>query len=244
MNIVILDDLATDRVILIHFLERFFKEQGITTRYTITEYESGEDFFAGCDICNYDVIFIDYYMHGMSGMDVAKKMRQQDENIAIFFTTSSPDYAIESFLVKASGYLLKPFKYEELERLLLLCDCFKSMTQNPYIEYIDGKNTVKLLLSDIMYCNSNAHYVNITLTDGSQIKLRSSFEQFTKPLLAHKQFLVTCRGFLINMDYVLSIDNCDFIMKDKKSIPMIKKSKSEIRSLYEEYMFQKKTSAS
>ena len=82
MNIVILDDIATDRVILIHFLERFFKEQGITTRYTITEYESGEDFFAGCDICNYDVIFIDYYMHGMSGMDVAKKIRQQDENIA------------------------------------------------------------------------------------------------------------------------------------------------------------------
>lgn len=242
MNIVILDDIATDRVILIHYLERFFKEQGITTQYTVTEYESGEDFFVFCDICDCDVIFIDYYMHGMSGMDVAKKIRKRGENVPIFFTTSCPDYAIESFLVKASGYLLKPCKYEEFEQLLLFCDSFKSMIQNPYVEYTDGKNTVKFLLSDIMYCTANGHYVNVTVRDGSQSRVRSSFDNFTTPLLSQRQFLISCRGYLINMDYVDAIDDCDFIMNDCTRIPITKKSKTEIRTFYEEYIFSKKTS--
>ncbi len=242
MNIIILDDIATDRVILIHFLKRFFKEQGITTQYTITEYESGEDFFADDSTVDCDVIFIDYYMHEMSGMDVAKRIRQYDEKVAIFFTTSCPDYAIESFLVKASGYLLKPYKYEDFEQLLLFCDCFKSIIQNPYIEYVDGKNTFKFLLSDIMYCTANGHYVNLTMKDGSESRVRSSFDNFTTPLLAHEEFLISCRGYLINMDYAVSVDNCDFIMKDKTRIPITKKTKNEIRNLYEEYIFNKKTS--
>ena len=101
MNIAIIDDTATDRILLSTFLKRYMEENNIKSHFHIYEFESGEDFFASYSHTMFDFLFIDYYMHGMSGMDVAKKVRNADDSCAIFFTTSSPDHAIESFLVKA-----------------------------------------------------------------------------------------------------------------------------------------------
>ena len=112
MNIAIIDDTATDRILLSSFLKRYVKENHSESNFNISEFESGEAFFNPYLPNMFDVLFIDYYMFGMSGMDVARKVRDIDDNCAIFFILIS-DYAIESFLVKASGYLLKPYKYED-----------------------------------------------------------------------------------------------------------------------------------
>ena len=51
-------------------------------------------------------------------METARKLRQLQCKVPIIFLTASPDYAIESYEVQASGYLLKPFSEEKLMKLL------------------------------------------------------------------------------------------------------------------------------
>lgn len=243
MNIAIIDDTATHRTILSAFLKRYIYENALQSNFSIYEFESGEDFFTTYSQTMFDILFIDYYMHGMSGMDVARKVRGTDNNCAIFFTTSSPDHAIESFLVKASGYLLKPYKYENFCQLLDLCDSLTQYICNPFVEYQDGKNTHRLLVSDIISCTSSGHYVIVSLKDKEDLKLRSSFDAFSTPLLNYPQFLITCRGFLVNMDYIRSIDTCDFIMENNSYIPITKKSKKEIKDSYKKYLLSKRASS-
>ena len=243
MNIAIIDDTATDRIILSTFLKRYLAENDVKSDFHIYEFESGEDFFATYTKTMYDIVFIDYYMHGMSGMDVAKEMRSTNNTCPIFFTTSSPDHAIESFLVKASGYLLKPYKYEHFCQLLNLCDALKKYVHNPYVEYQDGKNTHRLLISDIISCHTSGHYVIVAIKDKENLKIRSSFDAFSTPLLSYPQFLVTCRGYLVNMDYISAMEDCDFVLKNDSFIPITKKIKTEIKNTYQKYLYSKTASS-
>ena len=239
MNIAIIDDNATDRVLLSNFLKRYLLENHIPSPENITEFESGEDFFASYTVNSFQIVFIDYYMFGMSGMEVAKKLRNSEDTCAIFFSTSTPEYAVESFLVRASGYLLKPYKYEYFCKAIALSDSVKAFVSNPFVEYADGKNILRLFVSDIIFGNTDGHYIQVVSKSRGNLRFRCSFDTFSTPLLEYPQFLTSCRGHLINMDYVKDIEDCDFIMEENTHVPITKKSKTEIKGIYENYLFTK-----
>ena len=49
-----------------------------------------------------DVIFLDIMMPLLNGMDAAREIRKTDQVVKIIFLTSSPEFALESYDVKAS----------------------------------------------------------------------------------------------------------------------------------------------
>lgn len=51
-------------------------------------------------------------MGTMTGMDAARKLRDAKDTAALIFITSSDAYAVESYDVQASYYLMKPFDPE------------------------------------------------------------------------------------------------------------------------------------
>lgn len=85
----------------------------------IIEYKSGEDLIDAYENGKfYDIIFLDIYMDQLNGMDTAKLLRTKGINTAIVFLTSSADFAIESYEVRALSYLLKPITFEKFQELL------------------------------------------------------------------------------------------------------------------------------
>lgn len=52
---------------------------------------------------------MDIYMGSMTGMDAARKLREARDTAALIFISSSDSFAVESYDVQASYYLLKPF---------------------------------------------------------------------------------------------------------------------------------------
>ena len=67
---------------------------------------------------NYDVLLLDIIMPGLNGIGAAREIRENDRSIPIIFLTSSPEFAVESYRVRAFDYLLKPVNGEELFRSL------------------------------------------------------------------------------------------------------------------------------
>ena len=68
-----------------------------------------------------DVVFLDIEMKGMSGVEVAKKLKVINPDVNIIFATGFGSYREEAFDLHASGYLTKPITEEsvkwELENL-------------------------------------------------------------------------------------------------------------------------------
>lgn len=73
MRIAIADDLSADAGKLREFICRWAREQGIVLVPAPAVFESGEALLAGFAPDTFDVIFLDIYMSGMTGMEAAKK---------------------------------------------------------------------------------------------------------------------------------------------------------------------------
>lgn len=70
-----------------------------------------------------DVAFLDVEMFGMTGLELAKRIREISRGTRVILVTGYPQYALEAYALHAKGYLLKPVTAakvrEELEELRL-----------------------------------------------------------------------------------------------------------------------------
>ena len=72
----------------------------------VGEAEDGPTALRLIDELRPDVVLLDLSMPGMSGLEVARRMRHRP---AVVFTTAFDQYAVAAFELQAVDYLLKPF---------------------------------------------------------------------------------------------------------------------------------------
>ena len=65
-----------------------------------------------------DVVFLDIEMQEISGMEAARRFKEINPNLNIIFTTGYSQYAPEAFLLRASGYILKPVTADKVRQEL------------------------------------------------------------------------------------------------------------------------------
>lgn len=78
MRIAIVEDIAEERKLLRSRLETQFEKRGIYAE--LVEFENGEDFLAAAKECSFPILFLDIYMSGENGVEVAKELREFDSD--------------------------------------------------------------------------------------------------------------------------------------------------------------------
>lgn len=238
MKIAVIDDISTDIKLTSRHMHTYFNKHYINMPFTIDTFQSGEEFLEVFKRDSYDFVFVDYYMDGLSGLDTAFAIRQLDRNIKIIFTTASRDYAIDSYKVQASGYLVKPISYEAFAEIMSLID-LKKLRDRHFIQITSGYHTVKIPLHDIIYCDISGHYVQIhTMNLGLQ-RSRMAFDKLKTMLLPYCEFLLCYRGCIINMNHIDHINDLIFFLDNGEQIPLCKKQHNEILKIYSEFLFDK-----
>lgn len=61
-----------------------------------------------------DIALLDIQMPDLDGITLAAGIKVKSPDTAVIFLTGYSQYAVDAFKVRASGYLLKPIKYESL----------------------------------------------------------------------------------------------------------------------------------
>ncbi|NEM46657.1 MAG: response regulator, partial [Xanthomonas perforans] len=62
-----------------------------------------------------DVVFLDIRMPGLTGIEVARAMREVSPRTQVVFVTAYDQYAIDAFEHGAVDYLLKPINRDRLQ---------------------------------------------------------------------------------------------------------------------------------
>ena len=92
MEIVVCEDKKSDSDALCSFINKFFTE--INCPVKITAYDNGQHLLDGLSE-DVKIAFLDIYMPGISGIEVARKIRERDEYMVIIFTTASVDHGLD-----------------------------------------------------------------------------------------------------------------------------------------------------
>lgn len=234
MRIAIIDDLAKSRVLLTDCLYRYLQEYYAGDTTLIDEFESGEQFLTHFSLKNYDLIFIDQYMDGLSGMETAHKIRMTDSLTALVFVTTSKDHAVDSYGVRASGYLVKPFSYEDFEATMKLARVEKIRSAQFFL--FEDK---KILLREILWCNQDGHYTQIHTVKRGILRFRSPFLELEEMLSAYSQFLTCYRSCIVNLEHVDRVDEMDtFLLDNGEKILFSQRERKKIEAAYHAWLFR------
>ena len=64
---------------------------------------------------HFDVAFLDIELHGISGTEIARRLREKAPYLPVIFCTGYAEYALEAMKLHADGYLLKPIHAEDVQ---------------------------------------------------------------------------------------------------------------------------------
>ena len=234
MNIAILDDSAEDLNQVKSVISSYYESQNISAEICL--FSSAEAFFQKYYHEFYDLIIMDIYMGNMTGMDAAKKLRNAEDPAALIFITSSDSYAVESYDVQASYYLLKPFDPEKLRKILSTIQIRQSQNSR-YIELISDRTPVKIPVKSILYVDTYRNAVQVHTTDAGIIRSYITFQKFEELLEGMKCFLSCYRGCIVNMDHIEEATDEGFVMDNQELVTIRKRGSNAIKKAYLEYLF-------
>jgi DNA-binding LytR/AlgR family response regulator len=235
MDIIVCDDKAEDRASLSSYIKKFFTE--INCPVEIAVFENGRALLADSDVLQKGktkIAFLDIYMPGISGIDVAKIIRKTDEDMVIVFTTTSLDHGLDGYSVGALQYLVKPVDYTAVEKVLRKCaqlfaDSLRSM------EVLSDRLTVRVLLKDILYIEIFNHACLIH-TKSETVKSYRALDEIARQLDG-EPFLRTHRSFIVNMRYIDDVADNDFILANGATVPIRRSDKLTVKQAYKDYLF-------
>ena len=80
----------------------------------VTAFSKQKELIAEAESNGCDVAFLDIHMRGMTGVEVAKKLKEINPKMNIIFVTGFSEYKGDAMDMKASGYIMKPVTAEEV----------------------------------------------------------------------------------------------------------------------------------
>ncbi|MCF0148274.1 MAG: response regulator transcription factor [Clostridium sp.] len=212
-------------------VEMWSKENNIPI--SIKEFNTPEEFiFKSFGKETFDLILLDIKFKGLSGIELAKLIRENDTEVGIIFVTSSLEYSLEGYQVNATNYLIKPINKENLYTSLNTAfnnfKMYKKIANSILIK--ESENIVRLNLNDIIYCESSEHYVYMH-TKKKFYKIKKKISDLEKEI--KKSYFVRChRSFIVNINFIKSICNQNVILTNDTIIPISKSKRTCFKKLY------------
>lgn len=183
----------------------------------------------------YDIYILDILMPLLSGIELGVQIRDLDTSAVIIYLTSSSDYAVDAFKVRASGYIVKPVRMDDLHNELKLAIDKVDDTEGSWFSIKTSDGIVTTAVSAIMYGEWRDHVLTLFLADGRKLKsvtLRESIDKATEALLKDEHFMRPHKSFVVNMEYVKKIDHKNLIMWDEYIIPVAQSKYTETKKKY------------
>lgn len=234
MQIAIVDDSAQERRELRGLLASELRAAHVAG--TLFEYEEGRTFLADLQPGRFQIVFLDIYLTGENGMDLARAARQVDPDCRLVFFTRSYDHAVDSYQVRASYYLTKPLDPSRLRDALAVCLSGLSKDSRCLDVRVKGA-PLRLSASEIYYVDCENRTVRIHLKNKS-LAVSDLLSQVMDTLLEDPRFLRCNRGLLVNMDHIHETREGEFVLTNGARVPLRIRARGELKKAYLSYSLQ------
>ena len=229
-RIAVCDDEKIDRKVILSMIEKYVSAYNVEN--SIEEYDSADGLISGiAGKEGPDILFLDIFMSGMNGIELAKKLRSEHVKSDIVFITSSNEYAADAFEVNAFSYLRKPLEESKFDEIMDKIMNRYSRTRS--IEVNCERVQEKIYVSDIIYIETSGRQL-IIHTAASDYSVYMSIAGILK-MLPRNSFVQISRFEAFSMSHVKTMGEKEVILDDGNTFPMSPKLAGHVSERYEEY---------
>lgn len=213
-QIAICEDNAADAKYVADLVQEWSKHS--QNSVTICSFPSAEAFlFHYAEDKRFDILLLDIEMGEMDGVELAKRLRRENEQVQIVFITGYSDYISEGYEVNALHYLMKPLKKEKFFQTLdRAVQKIKKNEKTLFLE-LSGE-VVRLPIYEIRYLEVRQNYV--TIHAKCEYTLKKTLSEFEKEL--DERFYRIGRSYIVNLTYITRITKKDVYLSDGTVLPL------------------------
>ena len=157
VRIAICDDLQEQLELIRKAVQLYFQDK--REPIEVFTYENAMDFVDAFEKKgNFDIVLLDICMPGLLGTDIAAEMRKQKSRAEIVFLSTSEEFAVEAFAVRAAHYLVKPFTQEALAQAMdRVMDSLRQRHSGKMVFRLVGGGIQVEEINAILYIESEGH---------------------------------------------------------------------------------------
>lgn len=231
IHIAVCDDNIDELSNMIQLINQYRSSKNLNCEYAV--FQNGFELISSLEKGRrFDLYCLDIIMPAFTGIAVAREIRNFDKNAPILFFTSSTEFALESYSVKAINYVLKPISKE---KLFFTFDDVLERIKIPQEDAIIVKSTEgiqKILIPNLVFAEVIGRSVLYHLLSGKVIECTESFTSVCNNLLKHSCFIKTHRSYIVNMQHIDTIGNHQVTLQTLSSVPIAQGKAREIKQRY------------
>jgi len=228
LRIALVDDDRKDLEKLSSYVEDYMEQSGLEAE--LSHFQSGRALLDAA--ASFDIILLDIQMEGLNGIETARKIREQDEEVILIFITNMIQYALDGYAVAAMDFVLKPIDAFGVARQL-----------DKARKKLERRNMVNLRLRssegsyivnarDILFMEIQGRKLRVCCNNTEYLCNNSM--QDMEELLTGNGFFRCHSSYLVNLRHVESIQGNDAVIRGER-IPISKHRRREFMSAVTAY---------
>ncbi len=238
LQIAVCDDNIDELSNIVQLINKYRAAKNFSCEYAA--FPSGLDLISALEKGKrFDIYCLDIIMPSFTGIDVAKEIRGFDKTAQILFFTSSPEFALESYSVKAINYVLKPISKEKL--FITFDEVIEQIRVEKEEDAVIVKSNVgiqKILISNLVFARVIGRKVLYYLRSGKVVECTESFSTVCDKLLKFGCFIKPHRSYIVNMQYVDTIETYQVTLQNLSTVPVAQGKAREIKQQYLNYQME------
>ena len=191
-------------------------------------------------IGGFDIYILDIVMPEMNGIELGSALRRMGSEGIIIYLTSSREFGVDSYSVKAFNYILKPLHRAELNAVLDDAVASVSNRKEKSLIVKTNESSVKLSLDSILYAQLNRRVVSYCLIDGKtvdSILIRTTFSEAVQDLLRDSRIVLCGASIVANLHHISMIEKDALLFGNSTRLYIPRKACGAVRSAWYDYWF-------
>ena len=224
--------ICDDDVQMIRLLKPLIYRYANEHRYdfVIEEFYSGESLLKSN--LAFDIIFLDYKMNNLNGLDTAKQLRKRNAGNVIIFITSYTHFVFDAFKVNAFRFLVKPITEKKIHETL---DDYFSMFGNDYpILLRSERDTLCIDTKEIVFLEADNKHCVIHLANHKLIRCSKTMAVVSK-LMPRNHFYKVNRAFIVNFNYIDRYNSDEIIFTNNEHVHISRNYLTAFKVAYKTY---------
>lgn len=244
MQIAVCDD---DAVFCEQLATLIAQEEQEPGQFAVQRFASGEALLRSMQERQFDLIFMDIEMgQGLSGMETAARIRQQNQDVMLVFVTAHSNFVFEAFEVQAMHYLMKPLDRQQFQRVFQRCrrkyfdeECRLSFR----VRNEKGQEELLLLMAkDILYVESYLRKLQIHTVYGLDFAVAGKISEM-EALLRERGFIRTHKSYLVNLKYLRLLESDQLLLAARQGdglirLPLSRRKREQVKQAFLRYKIE------
>ena len=181
--------------------------------FCTTCFDNGRDLLAEIqdkDV-TFDILLLDIDMPEISGLEIAKTLRERHENIILIFISAYENYVFDTFEYNPFRFIRKSRMLQELPIAMRTAEDVYQKNKKCYVVVRCEEGEVRVEETEIMYFDVVKRQIRICLADGRILHTWSTIKELKKKL-SEERFSKIHSGCVVNLKYVSGYAGCDITL--------------------------------